>query len=372
MTDKTTSWFDKNPKKTFFILSVIFILVIELLLQLYFYFRHNYFLFNNPFKINYINRTYDEREYNLKKNYESSLYRINKYGYRGKFFNNPLILMLGDSVPFGANVRNNETHPYYLYSEYGLEVANGGIPSYTIWQSLERWKKDFKNIKPKVVTIQAANDISLLSFYQSKWHPKLTWLDKRFSNIYRYNIALFHYFNRIWHKLHKSKNKYCEVTNNKLINKFFKNISASLDRAISYANEINVILIFIPINPFYYLNDIEKSKKMKLWNKGSSQYYYIWNTLVKKTNFLMREKSGDHPNVYYFDIVTEMDQRNREDLFVDVLHHSPKGNKLFAYLFYHFLKDNELLFDRREAPGITYLEENRGIVGNDTIRRNKK
>jgi hypothetical protein len=110
---------------------------------------------------------------------------INALGFRGPLLSkelHSLIVALGDSVPFGAGVRDDETYPAILDTLVGpafsgMRVLNAGVSSYNIRQSFDRLQYDVLKHYEKqvrVVTLQAANDVSLLTWYRQAWTPEVT------------------------------------------------------------------------------------------------------------------------------------------------------------------------------------------------------
>ncbi|OGW80521.1 MAG: hypothetical protein A3G33_09525 [Omnitrophica bacterium RIFCSPLOWO2_12_FULL_44_17] len=354
---KSKNWFEQNPKRTTMFLILGFVLSVEAISQGCFFIQHRYFIFNDPFKVRYIQEIHDEREYALKKNYHDARYRINREGYRGAILQgDPDILMLGDSVPFGSGAKEQETYPYILSNRYGLKVINGGVPSYSYRQSLLRWQKDFNGIHPKIVTVQAANDTSLVMEYQNEWKPGRTWLRKAWIpeiSIFDYvfsNSAIYHYI-KIFFAKNKSKTQAEfdqskeESLNPELENRFLNETASEIDEIIRYSIATKAYLILIPVNPFYYMEpkDWEKNKKLHHWTKTYFQYFHSRTALYKKLNAILERKASQYPHVFYFDIISEMDKGNRDLMYRDYIHHTAYGNSIFATQLFEFMKQKGLL-----------------------------
>lgn len=120
------------------------------------------------FRVPHIEPVADRRMYSLKHKYRSRKLNI-LAGFRwpvGVEVAGDLVC-LGDSVPFGQGVRDHETYPALL------GALNAGVSSYNIRQSLARYEIDVlgRGYSPNVVTIQAANDVSLYMELGSTWTP---------------------------------------------------------------------------------------------------------------------------------------------------------------------------------------------------------
>src|SRR5262249_25311936 len=143
---------------------------------------------NSAFRIGYTQPVEDRRQYTLRPRYEDAKIglSIDADGFRktvpDKTKDRLLIVCLGDSVPFGAGVRDEETYPSSLAaklaaSKADVGVLNAGVASYNLRQSFDRLRKDvfahYPSNRILLVTVEAANDISLLTYYGSNWDPDL-------------------------------------------------------------------------------------------------------------------------------------------------------------------------------------------------------
>jgi len=179
---------DKN--KIFSVITILLLIVLfEITLQIYFRVKNGIWLWQKKFNVHYVVRVNDRRQYALKPSYHKNNIYINQYGfrdipnkkYRKEIKANKLLCNLGDSVPFGFNINYEETYSYFLQKDFDIDnlnitVINAGVPSYNLRQSFDRLRYDIlsKNWYPEVITIEAANDISLLTFYRERWNPDKT------------------------------------------------------------------------------------------------------------------------------------------------------------------------------------------------------
>src|SRR5690349_14488159 len=89
----------------------------EAILQGYYRFQHDHWLWEmrNEYKVPYVFRTEDPREYVLRKGFSDKTLglTVDSHGFRVTApppdLSQPIVVCLGDSVPFGAGVRDQET-----------------------------------------------------------------------------------------------------------------------------------------------------------------------------------------------------------------------------------------------------------------------
>jgi len=351
------NWFEQHPVKTFVCLAFVALILAEAFLQFYYYAKIKHFVFDDAYRVTNIERVDDERQFVVRKNYHSFRYHINEERYRGNLIEgDPDILMLGDSVPFASGVGDHQSYAAFLSKMYGLKVINGGVPSYTFWQSLIRWQKDFSHLKPKTVTFQSTNDLPLATYYQKVWHPRITWMGKRwdveqtFKDHLLRNSALYYYVERafLWLKEGGQKEDPNVRENHQpmdaaLKQNFFAAIDQSFNEIIQYGADTNTVVIFIAGNLFWYTDDLEKNNQLKYWTTEMFRSFQFTFGYYQTINEGMVKKAEQFDHVYYFDVVDKMDQMDRRKLFKDPVHHTPYGNVIFAKLFYEFLQENQLL-----------------------------
>jgi len=263
--------------------------------------------------------------------------------------------MLGDSVPFGAGVEDDQTYPYYLAKKTSLKVINGGVPSYSLRQAFKRWEDDFAHIKPKIVTLHSSNDVSLLTHYKDTWTPKTTWEYHGPVRIPAFvNIALFHYSSSLIKKLRhyqslmkKPKSEASDLSFGSPVSDdtrlmFLEKMAETIDKAIQYSLKTRAILVLIPINPMYYMIEAEKNTSVVVKHKNDQSFFNIIERVCRDLNMLMMRQANVYPHVYFFDVLTQMDTLDRNILYLDFIHHTPAGNEVFEIFFDNFLKDSGL------------------------------
>jgi len=106
---------------------------------------------------------------------------INKY-----YTDKDNIVFIGDSVPFGWGVNGNKSVPSQLYSiietnpsatDYG--VINAAIPSYSLYQAINRYKQEIHGKYPvKYVILQALDPAPQFVMWGKKWNKQICWASK--------------------------------------------------------------------------------------------------------------------------------------------------------------------------------------------------
>jgi lysophospholipase L1-like esterase len=334
-------------------------LIAEVVMQIYFKSSHEYWLFKGDanFKVGYTAPTDDERSYTLRPNHVDTAMKltINALSFRGREIDttrySSVIAGLGDSVPFGAGVGDDETYSVYLDSILhangllGTTVLNAGVPSYNLTQTFYNLKNNVNELyHPKVITVQAANDMSLMSYYREKWSPEINWGTKFTTSWYKdgdTRCAVIYYIKNIFKKA-EEENDHMAYDPSKMII-YLKN--DLMPRFVSYCAENNITVIFMPIDPFYYSPVIErKNEQLEKWNDPSYiKLVKAWDEIVVAINDVLAETAKNNKNVYYLDTRSILNGHDRKDLYVDFIHYSPKGNRLVANELYKLMAEKNLI-----------------------------
>lgn len=360
---------EKNQKfyNNFILLLIsLFIAVIlgEFLLQIYYRYQHNQWLWeDSAFRVGYTEQVFDRRKYSLKpghKDHHKAIY-INDMGFREPFPDDfkrkKLIVCLGDSIPFGSGIKNNETYPAQLAvlleaSNKNLTAMNAGVPSYNLRQSFDRLKIDVIPLvslsQIHLITFEAANDISLLTYYRDQWTPDVTWASTLFKgnklNLSKYKkIAIFFYLSKVL-----DRDLQIELTQNRFHQKYFSenmllHARQTLRENLALYDAKNIYIVLMPVNPFYYQSsNVNRNRMLKNYNEYQS-YIMLWDEIIQRYNNLLQETAKEFKNVYFFDTRSLMDSQNRDEMYIDFIHHSPRGNKVLADALFQYLKDKKLL-----------------------------
>jgi hypothetical protein len=359
--------------------TLMMLILMEITLQVVIRIRDGKWLYQSleGSQVPYMKIVEDRRIYTLKPGFSSKRggIKINKLGFRevpchidkGNF----IVVNAGDSVPFGVAVRNNKTYPYFLAKlfkdkGFSINVINAGIPSYNLRQSFDRLrlevfpKYDLSRIP--VITMQVANDVFLLSYYREKWNPETTWADRRYikkTSIWQ-KIAFIHYAKMAIKKVFgikepkkekpsqnqkkssvsdKKRKKYDKYNGIKML----KNAREVLQKELSFYRDHSIYVVLMPIDPFYYqLSGLEKNPTLTKWQSIMDIVDAVDELVVQYNNMLI-EVSQEFENVFFFDTRVLMDAQNREEMYVDHIHYSPKANRIVANGLFNFLIQHQLL-----------------------------
>lgn len=313
---------------------VFSLLLAEFVLQAFFYIKNGYPLWSSHknFAVGYVIPTEDQRQYALKPGYSDDKIEINNQGFRGSSIpmEKQLICVIGDSVPFGSGVANGETFPDFLDKNpvthaKGFRVLNAGVPSYNFAQSFNAWRIELKDRKCNLLLVNAANDVSLLDFYQSDWSLDKTWASARFNIEKGRHSAIVYYVEKVF----KRKSDATSQTVEKNIDGILKKIEADVSEAV--ASGVKVVLM--PIQPCYYKTLPYQSEHSANACKGYPEYEKLaknWNPILARINNGLSAMANDQ-TVFFFDTTVVLESENlKDDSFVDFIHYSVSGNQLIA------------------------------------------
>lgn len=342
------------------LLSIFFsLLLCETALQIRYRIQSGSWLWRgDAYKVGFTQPVNDRRQYTLRPSYidDERGITINDWGFRGKVVDlgtDSVVIQLGDSVPFGAGVKDDETYPAHLdkllqQKGYGVRILNAGVPSYNLRQSFDRLQYDvLEHYKhPLLITIQAANDISLLTHFRDSYTPDVTWADVRWKSTWSrqpafMKLATIYYMSRVVALLkHSSVKEQHELFP---VDQMIDNVEAVLNEGLRFCEERSIPVIIMPVDPFYYQADnTERNSQLSRWT-SFRDHIEMWNKIVEQLNGILVKASNTYPNVYFFDTRKVMDEQDRDEMYIDFIHYSPKGNQVIALALYHFLLNNQLL-----------------------------
>ena len=312
---------------------------------------------------NYIEKTNDNRIFTLKKNYEddeldhtyegrtfsivtsSERLRISKKNKNNLSIKNKTdkqkFLFIGDSIPFGYGVDAEESLPFYFQNyNKNLIVLNGAIPSYSISQSVERYNKEFKDIKNiKYIYLQLLSPAPEYGIFGVDWQVNDTWANFSEQVLRPYhlvNISIPYYGDSFFldflrkkiyrQALKKKKTGNLQQKQNKQSDiKFVNYLNLNLNNFYNLTKNNDTILILSSANiPRFSAKTrtAEYERAIKLLNKTFSDFS------LKKND------------VFYFDVSNELNINSKE-MFIDYCCHlSAKGAELMAKKLTEFIKKN--------------------------------
>ena len=336
-----------------FLSLLLFLAIGEGILQVHHRLTNGYWLFvgNKNFQVGFTQPVHDERVYALRPGFKNLGITIDSAGIRGNNLtakkSKRVIADMGDSVPFGIKVRDAETYPYFLDSIIMAEnmdwaAINGGTPGYNMRQAYYNLKNNvYPRFHPEIVTMQAANDLFLLSYYREKWTPNVTWAKVKMSHTWgeTTKFALVHYVRNAFSEKPEPEN-YIKYNGKAMLD----HIDASLlPEIIRFCRDNGIKVIFMPVDPFYYSDrNSPKNPKLDLWNENINDVD-IWDETVKSYNDILAGHADKNENVYFFDSRTYLDDYDRNGLYLDYIHYSAEGNRIVAQGLFNFIVENNLL-----------------------------
>jgi len=249
-----------------------------------------------------------------------------------------MVAATGDSVPFGAGVSDDETYPALLErvlvsAGRDIRVLNAGVPSYNLRQSLDRLNRDVLPIYANVVavTVQAANDVSLASYFREQWTPDVTWAHIRFDWTPQgmMRLALIHYGALGFQALEQLRRRSrAEDWAAAMLDQETRVLSEGLAPAV--ARGIPVVLL--PIDPFFYSGPGSswKNEALPAYHGTYANYVAAWSALIADFNDRLQRFAAREPRVEFLDTRAILDGLDRRSLFVAFIHSSPAGNAVVA------------------------------------------
>lgn len=304
------------------------------------------------FSIGYTQPVADRRQYALKPGFRDREVSVDDQGFRGDApkpdADRPIIAVIGDSVPFGYGVMDDQTYPALLAAQLrgqSVSVLNAGVPSYNLRQSMDRLMIDvLPRYTVKTVVMGAANDVSLFSQYGEAWTPDITWADMRWKNTWQADpdtsSALVYFVQMAW-TYHRFTSGYDfrRHPHDRLI----EALQAQLDGFIEQLAARDIQLVLLPIDPFYYqVNNTERNKELSQW-RAQEATIESWGETISAVNDLLARTAAQHARVHFLDTRVLFDAVDRTGMFRDFIHLTPEGARFVADRLMEFLAANELV-----------------------------
>jgi lysophospholipase L1-like esterase len=346
-------------KKLLFLLIVLafFLALCEGALHCIHRWKHGTWLWcvEDNFKVGYVDRIADRREYSLRRGFRDNEkgITVDEQGFRvthpAAGADQPLLVCIGDSVPFGVGVRDDQTGPSHLarkLKQHGspLGVLNAGVPSYNFRQAMDRFRFDvLPGRKPAIVTLQAANDVSLLSSFREDWNPDLTWANQRF------NISSrgAHY-SSIGYIAHRAFDANRHLESPRTVGKWpatpiVQEMQKNLREFLATCRERDIKVVVLPVDPFYYqTKNQDKNPSLPSWQVYET-YIVNWTDCIDEFNAALRQELALHKDAWFFDTRPIFDATDRREMYVDYIHYSDKGNAIVADELLRFLESKGCL-----------------------------
>lgn len=332
------------------------LLCLEAALQVYFRVVEGRWIFrHSPFKVEHIVAQDDRRVFSYKPNFRDPTQRltIDQYGFRSSATvpvpeeGSKVIAALGDSVPFGHGLSDEETYPFVLGKLLAerrspLRVVNAGVQSYNLAQSIEHFRRDVRaHYQPLIVTLQAANDVGLLLTYGDAWTPDTTWTPQR-RDLLSWALprsATVTLLGSRWLRFNTGG----ESAQREWM---LQNAERLLEEFAEECAKAGIVAVLLPINLFYYqTRNAEKNPRLSRWAAWTAEGR-AGESVFEDFNRVMAgvaQRKGEAAGVYFFDVRAYLDEADREPLYVDFVHHSPEGSRRVAQGLLEFITAKGLL-----------------------------
>lgn len=323
---------------------VLSLLSLEIALQLYFRLTTGHWLVRqSAYRIEHIVAQRDERIYSYKPNFRDPDGRltIDEHGFRISRSVPPappgatVIAALGDSVPFGYALRDEETYPFQLQQRLrergsSLPVVNAGVESYNLQQSIAHFRRDVRrHYRPRIITVHTANDAGLLLHYRGSWTPDRTW-DPTANGFLHSLVTRSGTMAMIGPRLLELTSGTVETQTARMLEHERRLLDALTDECAA----AGIAVILLPVNPFYYqTTNTERNASLSRWpawsreHAGAETVFDAFNRVMAE----VAEAKGPASGVYFFDVRAYLDGEDREPLYIDFIHHSAEGNRRVAH-----------------------------------------
>lgn len=290
----------------------------------------------------------DRRQYSLRPGFSDGLQNVDARGFRVSVpADRPgdrVVVVIGDSVPFGASVRDDETYPSVLARQLRadgrqLGVVNAGVASYNTQQSFDRLRIDvLRHFKPEqiaAVIFNATNDISLVDYNRGYYVPGMTWARGRNLVPLRppwQRFALAYYASPADQRPAGPAVPYASRAAED--DAMLDHVRTNLREALGYWAQWKTPIILLPINPFYYqIRNLQKNGRLRVMDDvyhGRLTEMKDWDALTRRFNQLLEETAAEFPNVRFLETRAIFDDEDRDSAYDGYSHLSPAGHQLTA------------------------------------------
>jgi hypothetical protein len=216
----------------------------------------------------------------------------------------------------------------YIFKKYNkkLSVLNAALPSYSLAQAVERYKKEFKDLQNlRFVYLQVYSPVPEYAIFGTEWETDYNWVnfpEKLLESYYlkKINLPFYgesYFYNFLRKKIYRiiKKKKYKErLYNDRSDQKFINYINFNLEKIYNLIDNKKVSLIVSSITtPKFSDNAKSKShlRALRIFNKNLKEF-----SLINK-------------RVFYFDISNKLDLESKKN-FIDCCHLSNIGANLVA------------------------------------------
>ncbi len=286
----------------------------------------------------------DDRVITLKKDFSDGLYAMDDNGfrtglnvYKGKSRD---IVFLGDSVPFGWGIAGDQTLPsqfFRLLTAHGdtaTGVINAAIPSYTLYQAVQRYEKEIDGKYPvSAVVLQVFDPASQLALRGNEWNRRMNWVTNgkdvdaqdylwiQNQQWLRYSSILYFAFMARYMLGHTSLQ--LSPRDAALQKRFMDDNEQVLAQLGNVLQKRNIALYLLPVNPA----------------GGIDAQPAPLAAAIRWLNESMKTYAASAPRTHFLDIGKAFDAAGRQGMFVDdCCHLSGQGARLQAEAVYAGMK----------------------------------
>lgn len=279
--------------------------------------------------------------YELKPNYQTGMYKINNYGFRGKDISIKKdketfrIVAIGDSITFGPGFNERDIYPSLLESSLNkgdlnrhFEVINTGVGGYNIWQYLEVYKEKARPLSPDLIIVGICqNDFEVTGPYRMDFFGIVRGdFEAETKKGLLENLAIYR---MVYNRINRIKIYDLSMEENgqdvmksiaPSLSKKWTEGSVPLNALIKIAKEDNIPILFL-IFPY------------RFQIKGNDSH--------SDDKFIEFMKDN---NILYIDLLDSF-KNNNQELYVkgDYVHPNELGHKITADMIYKFLVNSGII-----------------------------
>lgn len=237
------------------------------------------------------------------------------------------IVFLGDSVPFGWDLANDETVPAKFSAllqsgqpEPPYGVINAAIPSYALYQAIQRYQHEIHGQLPvKYVILQTYDPVSQFERFGRGWNRNLNWYTQKSATepafVFLKYSALYWLFSA-GRRVLTGQEMALDVHDELAIEQFKAENIAALAELYASLQEDKASLILLPAT----VPQAEKLQKRETRQVAIATF-----------NQLLQTYAASQPDVYFFDVESYLYQFDEAEVFLDKCCHLTKiGSALQA------------------------------------------
>ncbi len=270
----------------------------------------------------------------------------------------PVILTLGDSVPFGWGLPPGESYPAQLQrlldaAGYSVRVVNGGAVGFTIGQALDEYRYGFRTRFPHLVaiTVQAANDVAMVESLRESYRPGVSLEDvilqqQQYHVTRATHLALLHYWRHAVARLQEIHRENLRKRQGipSPTEMMCAAVATHLDTTLA-SRPAAVPVILLPVDPYFYQTAQTERNRALVARQSPmlQQYYQRWAPIAAALDARLTHEAAAHPATFFYDSRATLDAEERQGLYLDHIHYSARGSALVAQGLLRFLQARQLL-----------------------------